>query len=268
MPDLPPRLDVLGARISATTLEELVAFVVDAARADPAEPARLVLFCNVHSVMTARRLTALRDVIDGADVAAPDGMPLVWALRTLHGRRLPGRATGPDAMLAVLEGGRAAGLRHYLLGGSTQSLDALVHRLHERLGAGLLIAGTEAPPVAPVEAFDVPGIAARVRQSRARVLWVGLGMPKQELLMARLAPELPGVVLLGVGAAFDFHAGVVRQAPRWMRERGLEWVHRLGQEPRRLLPRYLGNNPAFLALFGGAWLRSRVGRRGRPEPGP
>ena len=255
MTGLPPKHSVLGTPISSTRYSEVVRCIIERS---PSE-ALVVVCCNVHSVMSARSDPAVLSALSTAQIATPDGMPLVWALRSLYGVALEDRVYGPDLMLETMDRGRAVGLRHYLFGATEDTLGRLTKVLRERL-EGLVICGKTAPPFVPVDQLDVDEIARQVKASRADVLWLGLGMPKQELLMKRLSPLLPGLALVGVGAAFDFHAGTVRQAPRWMQARGLEWLFRLSREPRRLAGRYLLNNPAFVCLFAVEYVRTRWAR--------
>jgi N-acetylglucosaminyldiphosphoundecaprenol N-acetyl-beta-D-mannosaminyltransferase len=151
-------------------------------------------------------------------------------------------------MLEVMKTGLASGLRHFLLGSTERTLNLLQAGLGEKL-PGVRLCGAHSPPFAPVDAMNIESIVTLIKEATPDVVWLGLGMPKQELLMERLRSFLPGVALVGVGAAFDFHAGTIAQAPAWMQSRGLEWAFRFSQEPRRLAGRYLWNNPAFLGRF-------------------
>jgi N-acetylglucosaminyldiphosphoundecaprenol N-acetyl-beta-D-mannosaminyltransferase len=250
----PRRLDVVGTTISSTSLEEVIGFLGEPGR----DRATVVAVCNVHSVMSARRSVELRTALDRADIATPDGMPLVWAIRALH-RVAQDRVAGPDLMAQALA--RHDVGPHFLYGGSTATLDRLAASISTNHPAAR-IAGTLSPPFGPMSSYDLEGDCATIRGSGARVVWVGLGMPKQELWMNAVADRLPGVSLIGVGAAFDFLAGTVRRAPEWAQRAGLEWAFRLVQEPRRLWRRYLINNPAFLALLVRSWLARLSARAG------
>jgi N-acetylglucosaminyldiphosphoundecaprenol N-acetyl-beta-D-mannosaminyltransferase len=239
----PRRLDVVGTPISSTSIEEVIAFLGEPRR----DRATVVAVCNVHSVMSARRSVELRTALDRADVATPDGMPLVWAIRALH-QVAQERVAGPDLMAAALA--RPDVGPHFLYGGA----DATLNRLTDAIASShplARIAGTLSPPFGPLSSYDLDGDCATIRGSGARVVWVGLGMPKQELWMNAVADRLPDVCLVGVGAAFDFLAGTVRRAPKWAQRSGLEWAFRLTKEPRRLWRRYAWNNPAFLVSV--AW---------------
>jgi N-acetylglucosaminyldiphosphoundecaprenol N-acetyl-beta-D-mannosaminyltransferase len=232
-----PRFNVLGVGVSALTLPQAVALVL-AARGR--RPAGYVCLCTVHGVSEARRDPAYRRILNASYLTTPDGMPLVWL-----GPRGTGRVYGPDLLLAVCDAGRAVGLRHHFLGGGPGVADALQRNLRRRF-PGLAVAGTCTPPYRPFNDAEAAAWRADVARTRPDVVWVGLGTPKQERFMAEFAPQLDAGLLIGVGAAFDFHAGRVRQAPRWIQRGGLEWLFRLAVEPRGLWRRYLVNNPRFL----------------------
>lgn len=217
-----------------------------------------VVAANVHVVMTAYGDPAYQRVLAQAALVTPDGMPLVWGLRWL-GLKGQTRVYGPDLMLAWCDRAAQLGLPIYLYGGREAVLVALHARLLARFPT-LAIAGTHAPPFRPLTPGEEAADLARIRDSGARVIFVGLGCPKQEFWMARQGGQLGGV-MIGVGAAFDFHSGAVSQAPRWIMALGLEWLYRFSQEPRRLWRRYLVNNPAFVVLFGWQWLSAYWKRR-------
>jgi N-acetylglucosaminyldiphosphoundecaprenol N-acetyl-beta-D-mannosaminyltransferase len=251
---VPPRADVVGTPISMTSYEE----VLDLIARRPGDRATTFAFCNVHSVMTARRDPAVLAALSATDVTTPDGVPLVWALR-LTARPEQQRVYGPDLMALALPHGVGPGWRHFLYGATSETLERLRARA-EAMAPGVRIVGAHAPPFRPETPEERQAVLAAVRASGADCLWVGLGMPKQELWMREVADELPGVAILAVGAAFDFLAGTVRQAPRWMMRLGLEWLHRLGQEPGRLWRRYLVNNPAFVLALAAQLVRRRAHR--------
>lgn len=238
------RVDVLGVHVDATdpaaALDTVTAWVERRER-------HYVCVTGVHGVMEARRDPALRAVHNGAGLVVPDGMPLVWCCHRA-GRPATRRVYGPDLMLSVL--GRAAerGWSSFLYGGADGVPEQLGERLRQRF-PGLRVAGTLSPPFRPLTPDEDADVVARVNASGADLVWVGLSTPKQERWMAEHRDRLDAPVLLGVGAAFDFHTGRVRQAPSWMQDRGLEWAFRLGVEPRRLWRRYLRNNPAFVAAI-------------------
>jgi N-acetylglucosaminyldiphosphoundecaprenol N-acetyl-beta-D-mannosaminyltransferase len=252
---LPPKAPVVSTPISLTSYAE----VLDLIDRRPADRALTIAFCNVHSVMTARRDPNVAGVLARMDVATSDGMPLVWMLRRLA-RAEQGRVYGPDLMEAALPHGVERGWKHYFYGASLETLQRL-HRAAERLAPGVQIVGLHAPPYRELTPAEEDAIVADIRASGADVVWVGLGMPKQELWVDRMRDRLPGVALLAVGAAFDLLSGTVKQAPDWMQDRGLEWLYRLAKEPRRLWRRYLYNNPAFAVLVARDLLRQRGGAR-------
>lgn len=199
---------------------------------------------NVHSVMECRRDQKLRHIVNAAGMTTPDGMPLVWLSR-LAGHRYVSRVYGPDLMLAEMAASVPAGHSHFFYGGRDGVADRLAQAMRHRF-PGVRIAGTMTPAVGPAEELCTPETASRINQAKPDIVWVGVSSPKQEYWMACMRPLLEAPVLIGVGAAFDFHTGTVRQAPRWMQRSGVEWLYRLVQEPRRLWRRYLVDNPWFL----------------------
>jgi N-acetylglucosaminyldiphosphoundecaprenol N-acetyl-beta-D-mannosaminyltransferase len=206
---------------------------------------RCVCFCNVHSVVTARWDGMFAAALGQSDLVVPDGAPVAWMLRRL-GHAEQRRVYGPDFFWAYCQSAAASGEPIYLLGSSPDTLERLQERLLQAFPP-LRIAGAHSPPFRPLSADEDRAIVDSINASGARTVWVSLGCPKQEIWMAS-HHDAVHAVMLGVGAAFDFHAGTVRQAPRWMREHGLEWLHRLGTEPRRLWRRYLVTNSVFLFL--------------------
>jgi N-acetylglucosaminyldiphosphoundecaprenol N-acetyl-beta-D-mannosaminyltransferase len=206
-----------------------------------------VVAANVHVVMSAHWDACYQRAIDQAALVTPDGMPLVMGLRLL-GMPGQGRVYGPDLMLAWCQRAAELGLPIYLYGGTDAMLDRMASYLTDQFPE-LPIAGTYAPPFRPQTEAEAVADANRINQSGARVVFVGLGCPKQEQWMHRQHGQV-NAVMVGVGAAFSFFSGEVSQAPRWMMGMGLEWLYRLCQEPRRLWKRYLVNNPMFVLLFG------------------
>lgn len=210
----------------------------------------------VHLVMVAQEDPATREAVLGATLAAPDGMPLVWALRAL-GNPGASRIYGPDLMARYCERSARTGRRIYLYGGRDDgALVQLTLNLRRRY-PGIRIVGGYSPPFTPPTPEEDRWVADEINRTGAEVVWVGTGQPKQELWMHRMRPLLDAPMLIGVGAAFDFHAGLVPQAPPWMQRLGLEWVFRLWQEPRRLWRRYARYNPRFVAGFARQYLRER-----------
>ena len=207
--------------------------------------------------MAAREDAELREAVLGASLVVPDGQPLVWALQAL-GHPLATRVYGPDLMAAHCARAAHTGMPVYLYGGSS---DAALAQLRRRLAErhpGLVIAGGHSPPHRPLTEAEAARVAADIDGSGARVVWVGIGVPKQEKWMAAMRPVLSAPVLIGVGAAFDFHAGLVAQAPPALQRAGLEWAYRLSREPRRLWRRYFNYNPRFVAAFARQWARQRA----------
>jgi N-acetylglucosaminyldiphosphoundecaprenol N-acetyl-beta-D-mannosaminyltransferase len=202
----------------------------------------------VNLVMSAREDPRALAAVLGATLAVPDGQPLVWALRALgHGRAT--RVYGPDLMARFCARAAADGTPIYLYGGRTrEALELLEARLRERF-PGVRIVGGFSPPFRALSAEEEREVVAAIDASGAEVVWVGTGQPKQEKWMLAMRPRLRAPLLVGVGAAFDFHAGLVSQAPAWMQRNGLEWVYRLSREPRRLWRRYARYNPLFVAGF-------------------
>lgn len=235
--------EVLGRRIDALDWRQCLDRIFGwAARRE----SRYVCMCNVHSVVTACHDPGLGRVINGADLAAPDGAPVAWRLRTL-GFAQQQRINGPDLMWKCCAGAAEEGLPVFLYGSTAATLRRLREHL-EREFPRLPIAGSYAPPFRALTAKEDARVVKAIEDSGARVVFVGLGCPKQEIWMAEHRGRIRAV-MIGVGAAFDYHAGVVRRAPRWMRDAGLEWLHRLVSEPRRLWRRYFVTNTLFLAYL-------------------
>lgn len=235
------RINVLGVGVSLIdmklALDQIESWIRNRAR-------QYVSVCTVHTVMECRRDERLRQIVNGAGMTTPDGMPLVWLSR-LGGHGYVSRVYGPDLMLAEMESSLRTGHRHFFYGGKAGVAARLAEVMRQRFPA-VKISGTHSPPLGTAAELCNPQTAALINQAGADVVWVGISSPKQELWMACMRPLLEAPVLVGVGAAFDFHAGFVKQAPRWMQRSGLEWLHRLGQEPGRLWRRYLIDNPWFL----------------------
>ncbi len=210
----------------------------------------------VNLVMSARDdPTTMRAVLDST-LAVPDGQPLVWALRLLGHTRAT-RVYGPDLMAHWCEHAACTGTPTFLYGGrSEEALDQLTERLLARF-PGLRIVGGYSPPFRPLTTDERDRVVAEIDGSGAQVVWVGTGQPKQELWMHEMRPHLHAPLLVGVGAAFDFHAGIVSQAPPWMQRNGLEWVYRLTREPKRLWRRYASQNPRFLFGFARQLVRTQ-----------
>lgn len=233
---------ILGMRVDPTGYEEAVEKVAAWAREGES---RYVCVANVHMVMEAHDDPTFRALVNAADLVTPDGMPLVWTLRR-KGYARQERVYGPELTLRVCERAAREGLPVGFYGGHPSALEALVESLKARF-PGLQVAYAYSPPFRPLTPEEDERVVQAINASGARILFVGLGCPKQERWMADHKGRVRAV-MLGVGAAFDLHAGRVRQAPPWMQRLGLEWFFRLLQEPGRLWKRYLKHNPRFLWL--------------------
>lgn len=250
---LPPRAEILGIPLAVSNYEDVMDWM-DATVA--AGERGYLTAAAVNLVMSAREDPATHTAVLGASLAVPDGQPLVWALKALgHGAAT--RVYGPDLMAHYCARTAHNGTPVYLYGGRTpEALELLQRRLGERF-AGLRIAGGYSPPFRALSEDEERRVIADIDGSGAAVVWVGTGQPKQELWMHRMRPRLQAPLLVGVGAAFDFHAGLVAQAPPWMGRNGLEWTYRLAREPRRLWRRYARYNPRFVAGFARQYARER-----------
>lgn len=213
----------------------------------------------VNLVMNARENPLTMEAVTAATLAVPDGQPLVWALHAL-GHSSATRVYGPDLMAGYCARAARTGTPIYLYGGrhDEAARELLVRRLRERF-PGLPIAGSSAPPFRELTAAEDEHEIELINASGAQVVWVGTGQPRQEQWMHRMRPRLQAPLLIGVGAAFDFHAGLVAQAPPWMGRNGLEWSYRLMREPRRLWRRYARYNPRFVVGFARQYARHRRG---------
>lgn len=240
------RMDVLGVPVSVTTLATAAETIIAWARAGSA---RMVTAPDVANVVRAQDDAGLMGVHRAADLVCPDGMPLVW-LGRLAGQPIA-RACGPDLMLRLLNT-PDAGLRHYLYGGRP----GVAETITQRAPPGSVV-GCATPPFHALDETELDALVAAIRRSGANLVWIGISSPGQEYLMQRLHGRVDGVVL-AVGAAFDFSSGRVARAPQWMQHSGLEWLHRLASEPRRLWRRYLVLAPRFVWLVFRQRLRSRA----------
>jgi N-acetylglucosaminyldiphosphoundecaprenol N-acetyl-beta-D-mannosaminyltransferase len=237
------RINILGIHLSAINMQmALEAFDTWITR----RACHYVCVTGVHGVMESQNDASLRNALNGAGLVTPDGMPMVWVSR-LRGYKHVSRVYGPDLMLAACERSLMTGWKHFLYGGMPGVPERLAQRLSERY-PGVNIVGIYSPPFEPLSDEQELAIANKINDSGADIVWVGLGMPKQEKWMASHRDRLNIPVLVGVGAAFDFHSGNKLQAPRWMQRSGLEWTFRLATEPRRLWGRYFPNNPKFMLL--------------------
>ncbi len=248
-----PCANVLGVKISAVDLKS----AVDLADRWISSTAGHGYVCaaGVHGVMEARADSKLRRIMNHAFINVPDGMPMTWVGR-LQGLQEMDRVFGPDLMMEMCRLSVERGYRSFLYGGKPGVADLLSEALQKRF-PGLQVVGTYTPPFRNLTPEEEKEVLARVRESRPHILWVGLGTPKQERFMAQYVDYLQVPLMFGVGAAFDYHTGSIRDSPAWVKRAGLQWLHRLIQEPRRLWKRYLLNNPAFLWHIAWQLLRLR-----------
>jgi N-acetylglucosaminyldiphosphoundecaprenol N-acetyl-beta-D-mannosaminyltransferase len=256
-PEPPATAEILGVPLAISDYEQVVAWMEAMIAADARG---YVTAAAVNLIMSAREDADVRAAVLGATLAVPDGQPLVWALHAL-GHRGATRVYGPDLMAGFCARAALAGTPIYLYGGrSPEALELLERRLRERF-PGLHIAGGFSPPFRELTRDEEQRAIAEINSSGASVVWVGTGQPKQEKWMLHMRPLLSAPLLVGVGAAFDFHAGLVSQAPGWMQRNGLEWTYRLSREPRRLWRRYARYNPLFLLGFARQYVRHRTDLR-------
>ncbi|HEY2217066.1 MAG TPA: WecB/TagA/CpsF family glycosyltransferase [Solirubrobacteraceae bacterium] len=257
-PSPPPTAEILGIPLAISDYEQ----VLDWMEAMIAADARgYVTAAAVNLVMSAQEQPQTLAAVLDATLAVPDGMPLVWALHAL-GHPQATRVYGPDLMAHFCARAARNETPIYLYGGrhDDAARELLARRLRERF-AGLQIAGASSPPFRELTPAEDEHELALINSSGAAVVWVGTGQPRQEQWMQRMRPRLSAPLLVGVGAAFDFHAGLIKQAPPWMQRNGLEWSYRLAREPRRLWRRYARYNPRFVAAFAAQYARHRREQR-------
>ena len=235
---------VLGVFVDALDWDDALRTIERWART---HQSRYVCCCNAHSLVTSRHDSAVRAVIGSADMVAPDGMPVAWMLRRL-GFAGQARINGPDLMWQYCALAEQAGTSVFLFGNTDATLRALLARMQAAFPR-LVVAGMIAPPFRPASAAEDAAFVARINNSGAGAVFVSLGCPKQELWMAAHRSRIRAV-MIGVGAAFDYHAGTLKRAPPWMQRHGLEWLHRFCSEPRRLWRRYLSTNLLFMLGAG------------------
>jgi N-acetylglucosaminyldiphosphoundecaprenol N-acetyl-beta-D-mannosaminyltransferase len=237
------RVNILGVRMSAINMAQALS-IIDGWIAHRQQ--HYVCITGVHGIIESQRDEGLRRIHNEAGLVTPDGMPLVW-LGRLHGHAHVERVYGPDLMLAVCEQSLSKGYRHFFYGGGEGVPTLLTTNLRRRFPS-LQVVGGYSPPFRPLSGAENEQIVDAINEAAPDIVWIGLSTPKQERWMAEHLGRLAAPVLIGVGAAFDFHSGLKKQAPRWMQRSGLEWLFRLATEPRRLWRRYLVNNPLFVVL--------------------
>jgi N-acetylglucosaminyldiphosphoundecaprenol N-acetyl-beta-D-mannosaminyltransferase len=236
-----------GVPITAIEPADAVRRLIELAQRDPSNRTGVdVHLCNAYTLALADKDDNYRAMLNGASINLPDGTPVVWANRLLHpGDPIPRtRVRGPGLFEDTFEAGQAVGLRHYLLGSTPETLAQLTSELSRRF-PDAEIAGAESPPFRALSDEERRQQARRIAESGAQIVWVGLGTPKQDWECATLREELP-LIFVAVGAAFDFTAGTVESAPKWMQDNGLEWAHRFASEPGRLWKRYVFGNARFV----------------------
>jgi N-acetylglucosaminyldiphosphoundecaprenol N-acetyl-beta-D-mannosaminyltransferase len=253
-PTTPREVSVLGVPLALTDYERTMDWM-DATIAHGEKG--YICVAATHTIMVCHEDPELRAAVLNSSLTVPDGQPLVWAMNALGGN-LSDRVYGPDLMARYCERAATTGTRMYLYGGRNQgALVQLALNLRQRY-PGVKIVGGYSPPFRDLSEEEEDAIVDEINRTKADVIWVGVGAPKQEKWMAAMRPRLDAAVLVGVGAAFDFHAGLVPQAPEWMQSAGLEWLYRMAQEPRRLGPRYVRYNPRFLTGFARQYARHRL----------
>ncbi|HEY9645625.1 MAG TPA: WecB/TagA/CpsF family glycosyltransferase [Chroococcidiopsis sp.] len=246
---------ILGMRVDATSYEDATQRVINWAIAGT--PA-YVCVSNVHMTMETWDSPRFARVVNQSSLVTPDGMPLVWALTAL-GIPDASRVYGPTLTLHLCQAAAQAQVKIGLYGGTEESLAAFVKFLEQRF-PGIQVVCQIAPPFRPLTLEEDEAYTQQIVESGAQILFVGIGCPKQEFWMKEHSDRI-SAVMLGVGAAFDFHSGRVKQAPAWMQRMGLEWLFRFTMEPKRLWRRYVIHNPRFVALFTVQWLASLMGKQ-------
>lgn len=237
----PDPVNILGVNISAINMAEAVRLCDQFLQSGRQG---FVCLTGVHGLMEAQSDPEFRNVLNRAVLCLPDGMPTVWIGR-LRGHRSMRRVYGPDFMLALCQASVARPYRHFLYGGREGVAQHLAQNLRNRFPQ-IEIVGTYTPPFRPLREDEEEELCAEIARCRPDVMWIGLSTPKQERFMAKYSGRLETRLMAGVGAAFDIHTGRLADAPQWMKVAGLQWLHRLIQEPRRLWRRYLLNNPKFV----------------------
>ena len=253
------RVNVLGVGISVLNLKTALAAIADAVRE---RRKGYICVTGVHGVMEAQDDASFKKILNESFLCTPDGMPMVWAGK-LNGQREMRRVYGPDLMLDLCAWSENSGCKHFFYGGADGVAELLAQKLKLKFPK-LKVVGTFTPPFRALNVDEENKLREQVGLSQPDIFWVGLSTPKQEKFMAEFLPKLDVTLMIGVGAAYDFHSGRVKQAPRWMQRSGLEWFYRLCCEPRRLAKRYFRNNPLFVLKFFG----QLTGLKKFPAPEP
>jgi N-acetylglucosaminyldiphosphoundecaprenol N-acetyl-beta-D-mannosaminyltransferase len=239
-----PRTDVLGVGVSIVNMDDAIRFSESVIRS---RDKGYVCVTDVHGIIEAQSDYAFREVLNGSIMTTPDGMPLVWVGR-IQGHKRIRRVYGPDYLLEMCRVSVERRYRHFFFGGKPGVTERLASELSKRF-PGLQVVGTYTPPFRPLNPCEEMELQALVAEAKPDVFWVGLGSPKQERFMAQYIGKLEAKLMVGVGAAFDIHSGNVKEAPKWLKTTGLQWLHRLIQEPRRLWRRYLNCVPNFIWMI-------------------
>jgi N-acetylglucosaminyldiphosphoundecaprenol N-acetyl-beta-D-mannosaminyltransferase len=240
-----PVTQVLGVSVAALDMERAIRCVAAELRA---HRKGYICMAGVHGIMEAQRNPDLSVIFEGSSFTFPDGTPTVWVGR-LQGHKQMQRVAGPDLMLEVFRRREFARYTHFLYGGEAGVAEQLQKKLMSQY-PWVRIVGTSTPPFRELNSEEEQNLVARVRSLKPDIIWVGISTPKQERFMHRYLPVLDTTLMFGVGAAYDFHTGRLKDAPQWVKTIGMQWLHRLLQDPRRLWKRYLRNNPAFLWHIG------------------
>lgn len=236
------RVNVLGVGVHAVDMQSANSIVGNHIRQ---RGKGYICLVGVHGIMEAQRQPSLKTIFADALLVAPDGMPTVWMGR-LNGFSQMQRVFGPDLMANIIGSEEFSHCTHFFCGGAPGVAECLREQMLKRFPRAS-ITGTYSPPFRPMTSTEEMELVAKVRLAQPDIIWVGLSTPKQERFMAQYLPMLDTKLMIGVGAAFLFHTGAIQDSPAWMKQLGLQWLHRLVQEPRRLWKRYLLNNPLFLA---------------------
>jgi N-acetylglucosaminyldiphosphoundecaprenol N-acetyl-beta-D-mannosaminyltransferase len=236
-----PRVNILGVGVNAINMPQAVDIVTTAAAQNKKG---YVCVTGVHGIMEAQKDPAFRKILNRSLLTTPDGMPTVWVGRWNRHAQMR-RVYGPDFMLNVCAASVEKGYTHFLYGGVEGVADQLKTELVKKF-PGLQVVGTYTPPFRPLNSSEKADLQSQISKLRPDFFWVGLSTPKQERFMAEYLPKLDTKVMVGVGAAFDMHTGRAQDSPDWVKNAGLQWLHRLLQEPSRLWKRYLINNPIFM----------------------